>query len=194
MRMADAHWRQRRMQYRTALLRQFHAIAHQAPSGRRKRVSWSAVALLLFAGFFGMVHINAPHVLIDEVLSFGNIGGFEPPFSPAQVIETLNHHSPDHVPLWYIFASLAARVTGWSQAAMRAVSVLTSLLMFAFVYRFAAEAHQSGNGFGRAAIDGHKRSGFALYVSRPHVSAGDAAGCPACLGLLAAALPIRRRG
>ena len=100
---------------------------------------WPALCALMLAGYLGMVHIDAPYILIDELLSFGNIGGFDPPFNPTQVVETLNRHSPDHVPFWYILASLAARFSGWSQAALRAVSVLTSLLMFATVYRFARE-------------------------------------------------------
>ncbi len=123
-------------------LRIFYLIKLNPTQDKRLHVSWLAVAVLLFAGYFGMTHIDAPTILIDELLSFGNMGGFNPPYSPAQIVQTLNHHSPDHVPVWYVLAAGLAHFTGWSQAALRATSVLTSLLMFALVYRFAAESFE----------------------------------------------------
>ena len=106
----------------------------------RKPFPWIAVLILFFAGLFGMAHINASSVNIDELLAFGDMGGFAPyPYTPVQIVGSLVEHHPDHVPLWFIFGATMAQLTGWSQAALRTVTVLTSLLMLAVMYRFAKE-------------------------------------------------------
>lgn len=109
----------------------------QVNSVRKSRIciALPALFILLWSAFFGIQHIDAEYIVYDELTSFGNIGGFDPPYSPSDIVHSLIRHSPEHVPLWFILASGFAQLTGWSQAALSYVSVLTSLLAFAIIYR-----------------------------------------------------------
>ena len=111
----------------------------QVNSVRKSRIciAFPALFILLWSAFFGIQHIDAEYIVYDELTSFGNIGGFDPPYSPADIVNSLIRHSPEHVPLWFILAAGLAQLTGWSQAALSYVSVLTSLLAFAIIYRTA---------------------------------------------------------
>ena len=95
--------------------------------------------MLSFVGFVGIQYLDAEFINIDELSAFGNMGGFSPPFGPVQIADSIFEHSPDHVPFWFIIAAGLAQITGWSQVALRLVSLLTSLLVCASVYRFAVE-------------------------------------------------------
>ncbi len=92
--------------------------------------------MLLAVACLGIQQLNAPFINIDELSAYGNMGGFDPPYSPLQIVDTIYENSPDHVPLWFITTAGLTNIIGWSQVALRLVSVLTSLLACASLYRF----------------------------------------------------------
>lgn len=95
--------------------------------------------MLSMVGVVGIHYLDAAFINIDELSAFGNMGGFNPPFGAIQIAESIFENSPDHVPLRFVLAAGVAHFTGWSQVALRLVSLLTSLLVSASVYRFALE-------------------------------------------------------
>ena len=95
--------------------------------------------LLLLTMALGAAGLNADIVWMDEMFSLGNMGAFDDFFSPAEVLRSLAEESPDHVPLYFVLGSQWARVVGWSQVAIRYLSLLFGLLLVAAVYRLAAD-------------------------------------------------------
>ena len=95
------------------------------------------VAILLLAFGAGVMGLNADILWADEIYSVSNIGAFDPPYGPAKILESLRQHSTDHLPLYYFLAAGWARMVGWSQVALRYLSVLSGVLMIALVYRHA---------------------------------------------------------
>lgn len=127
------------MQLRSGHSREIPSTNMWSLRGKKKRVPWLAVLVLLFVGFFGLSHINGESINVDELLAFGDMGGFASiAYSPAQIIDSLVNNHPDHVPLWYLLGAFAAQFTGWSQAGLRATTVLTSLITLATLFRFTA--------------------------------------------------------
>ena len=76
----------------------------------------------------------------DELFSVSNMGGFDPPYSPAEIIHSISQFSPDHAPLFFLLGAGWASVAGWTQFALRMFAVLTSILMIACLYRYATDA------------------------------------------------------
>ncbi len=98
----------------------------------------TVVLLLAFA--LGANGLNRDIIWTDELYSVSNMGGFDPPYSPAQIIDSLVTYSPDQVPLYYLLGAGWASVTGWSQVSLRYFALLMGILMIAWLYRFAADA------------------------------------------------------
>ena len=98
------------------------------------------VLVLLLAFALGADGLNADVIWIDELYSVSNMGAFNPPYSPAQIIDSLMAHSPDHVPLFYLLGAGWAQLAGWSQFSMRLVSLFLGVLMIAWLYRLATDA------------------------------------------------------
>ena len=64
-------------------------------------------------GLVWHAYINSSSVNIDELLAFGDMGGFAPyPYTPALIVGSLARHHPDHVPLWFIFGATVAQLDG----------------------------------------------------------------------------------
>ena len=95
--------------------------------------------VLLLAFAFGANGLNTDPIWTDELFSVANIGGFDPPYSPAQIIDSIIEYSPDHVPLFYLLGAAWAQLAGWSQYALRLFSVLAGTLMIAWLYRFGSD-------------------------------------------------------
>ncbi|MCY3833763.1 MAG: glycosyltransferase family 39 protein [Chloroflexi bacterium] len=95
--------------------------------------------VLLLAMTLGAAGLNADIVWMDEMFSLGNMGAFDDFFSPAEVLSSLAQESPDHVPLYFVLGSQWARLVGWSQVAIRYLSLLFGMLLVASVYRLATD-------------------------------------------------------
>ena len=100
----------------------------------------AAMTLVLLVAFaFGAKGLNADLVWLDEMFSLGNMGAFNPPYSPPDVVNSLRNYSPDHVPLYFVLGSQWARLVGWTQLPMRALSLLFGALLIAALFRFTVE-------------------------------------------------------
>ncbi len=112
------------------------------PIQKRERCKYhfAMVFVLLLAFALGANGLNADIIWDDELYSVSNMGAFNPPYSPAQIIDSLMTHSPDQVPLFYLLGAGWAQLAGWSQFALRLLSVFFGVLMISWLYRFAADA------------------------------------------------------
>lgn len=96
---------------------------------------WTVAVLLSFA-WFAMRQIDVYPPTTDEFFSMFNAGWLgKDPYSPLQVAQSLQKHSPDHTPLYFVLLSLWGQIAGTSLAAGRLLSVFTSLLAMAIAYR-----------------------------------------------------------
>ena len=97
----------------------------------------TGVLLLAFA--LGARGLNIDPIWADELSSVTHFGAFNPPYSPGQVLASLQSYSPDQAPLYFILGALWSRISGFSQFALRLPSALFGVLMIAALYRFAAD-------------------------------------------------------
>ena len=95
--------------------------------------------ILLLAFAAGATGLNADPIWTDELYSLSNIGAFDPPFSPGQIIASLAEHSPQHGPLYFLLAGGWAQLTGWTQFALRTLSTFAGVMLVAWMYRLAAD-------------------------------------------------------
>ena len=121
-------------------------------SGRAGLI-WMTLALLL-AFAFGAHGLNAHPIWTDELYSISNMGGFDPPYSPAQIIDSIAEHSSDHVPLFYLLGAGWAQLVGWSQYALRLFSVLAGVLMIAWLYRLGSDVFNRRTGLAAVLLMG----------------------------------------
>jgi len=104
------------------------------------RVAFIAMLVVLLMTFaFGANGLNTDVVWTDELTSLGHIGVFDAPRSPQKILATIEELSSQHMPLYFMLSALWANVAGWSQVAMRMISLLSGVLMVAWVYRFGAD-------------------------------------------------------
>ena len=96
-------------------------------------------AVLLYGYALGAARLNADILWLDELYSLSNMGVFATPFGLFEVVDSLTEHSPNHVPLYFFLGARWAAFVGWSQLSMRFLSLLISLLLIAWTYRFAAD-------------------------------------------------------
>ncbi len=98
------------------------------------------MTLVLWLAFaFGANGLNTDPIWTDELFSIANIGGFNPPYSPMQIIDSIIKYSRDQAPLFYLLGAAWAQLAGWSQYALRLFSVLAGMLMIAWLYRFGSD-------------------------------------------------------
>ena len=97
-----------------------------------------AVLLLVFA--LGVSGANGYIFRTDELFSVSNMGGFDPPYAPDEIIRSISQFSPDHAPLFFLLGAGWASVAGWTQFALRMFAVLTATVMIACLYRYATDA------------------------------------------------------
>lgn len=113
----------------------------------RKANTLAALILILLVGFaLGAAQLNADAIWTDELYSLANIGAFDPPYSPAQIIDSLVRYSPQHTPLFYFISASWASLAGWSQLSMRLVSLFAGSLLVAWLYRLCADLFGRGAG------------------------------------------------
>ncbi len=95
--------------------------------------------VLLLAFALGAAGLNADVIWLDELYSVSDMGVFNPPRSPAQIISAIRGHN-NHVPLFFLLGAGWAHLAGWSQFALRFMSLVSGVLMIAWLYRLAADA------------------------------------------------------
>ena len=101
-------------------------------------MSTMTVVLLLAFGI-GAKGLLAWPIRTDELFSVSNMGGFDPPYSPQQIVESVVAYSPDHTPLFFLLGAGWASLVGWSGLALRVFPLLTGVLMIAWLYRLGAQ-------------------------------------------------------
>ena len=100
-----------------------------------------AMTIVLFLAFaFGAYGLNIDNIWGDEIWSLAFMGAFDPPYSPAQIVATIQELAPDHVPLFYIISAGWGQLVGWSPVVLRYLSLLFGVLMIAWMHRFAVDA------------------------------------------------------
>ncbi len=131
---------------------QWHPSKNSAISNQTGLTLMTLVLLWVFA--FGANGLNAHPIWTDELYSVSNMGGFDPPYSPTQIMDSITTYSPDHVPLFFLLGAGWAQLVGWSQFALRLLSVLAGVLMIAWLYRFGADVFNRRTGLMAAALTG----------------------------------------
>ena len=134
---------------------------NSAISSRAGLAFMTLVLLLTFA--FGANGLNTDPIWTDELFAVANIGGFNPPYSPTQIIDSLIEYSPDHVPLFYLLSAAWVQLAGWTQFALRLLSVLAGALMIAWLYRFGTDVFNRRTGLLAALLLGTSAY-MTLYV------------------------------
>lgn len=109
-----------------------------------RRYQGMVVGLLLFGFALGAQKLNADNLWLDELYSLSNMGVFAQPYSLPEIVDSLNEHSQNHVPLYFFLGAQWARFVGWSPLPMRYLSLLFGILFVAWTYRFAADALDRG--------------------------------------------------
>ena len=115
----------------------WQAAQNDSISNRTGLMLMMLVLLLAFA--LGANGLNADVIWIDELASVIFMGVFDPPYSPAQIIESISKYARDHVPLYYFLGAGWAQLAGWSQFSMRLISLFSGVLMIAWLYRFTSD-------------------------------------------------------
>ena len=133
------------LQERAAITEKPHQ--YREAMGSRAVAIWLMTIVLLLAFGICAGRLMAWPIRTDELFSISNMGGFDPPFSPLQIIDSVVTYSPDHVPLYYLLGAGWAGLVGWSDLALRSSSSLTAILMIAWLYRLGASI------FDRRALD-----------------------------------------
>ena len=113
------------------------AAQNDSISNRTGLMLMTLVLLLAFA--LGAAGLNADVIWLDELYSVSDMGVFNPPRSPAQIISAIRGHN-DHVPLFFLMVAGWSQLAGWSQFALRFMSLVSGVLMIAWLYRLAADA------------------------------------------------------
>ena len=72
------------------------------------------------------------------------MGAFDHPTGLVQVFAPLGRLAPDHVPLFYVVGAIWAQFAGWSQFAMRYLSLMAGIIMLSCLYGFASDTVNRG--------------------------------------------------
>ena len=114
-------------------------IADSVTNQRNRKVAVGAITIILLLAFaLGRARAESrTRIWADELASITFMGAFDPPFSPTQVLTSVQKFSPDQAPLYFILGAYWAQMVGWSQFAIRSLSLLWGVLMVAGLYRFA---------------------------------------------------------
>ena len=124
----------------------------------RAGLALMTVVLLLSFGL-SAPGLNAQPIWTDELYSVFNMGAFDGPYSPAQIVQSVAGHFPDHVPLFFLLGAGWAHLVGWSQFALRLFSVLSGVLTIAWLYRLGTDVFNR-----RAGLMGSLLLGTSAYV------------------------------
>ena len=116
----------------------------------------SVTLILLFAFVVGLRGSNADVIWSDELYSLTFMGAFDPPFGQEQIFAPLHrvptddvpylHHVTSNLQVYYVIGAIWAQFVGWSQFAMRYLSLMAGIVMIACLYGFAADTVNRGTG------------------------------------------------
>ena len=84
------------------------------------------VLLCVFA--FGANGLSTDSIWTDELYAITNMGGFDGPYSPAEVISSVADNFPDHVPLFFLLGAGLGKLRGMD--AIRAAPIAGYLPAF----------------------------------------------------------------
>ena len=119
------------------------------------------VLLCVFA--FGANGLYTDSIWTDELYAITNMGGFDGPYSPAEVVNSVAENFPDHVPLFFLLGAGWANFAGWTQFALRLLPVFSGVLMVAWTYRLASDMFDRFAGLAAATLLGSSAY-MVLYI------------------------------
>ncbi|MCY4146781.1 MAG: glycosyltransferase family 39 protein [Chloroflexi bacterium] len=99
---------------------------------------WMPVLLLLTL-LLAAPGLNGDLIWFDELTSISHAGGVNGPFSPLEIAESVQRHSPKHTPLFFEILALWGALAGWHQVVLRALPLFCGLLALAWIYRLGAD-------------------------------------------------------
>ena len=101
------------------------------------KVLWMAmIPLLLIIAGLTIPQINDLPISIDEHTSMWNAGDNPAgPYSPFEIVESLNEYSAQHTPGYFLALSLWGNLTGWHPPILRVLTIFMSLLAMAWTFR-----------------------------------------------------------
>ncbi|MDE2952071.1 MAG: glycosyltransferase family 39 protein [Chloroflexota bacterium] len=134
---------------------QFRSIFADSHDTISKNASLLLMAFVLFCVFaFGANGLNTDSIWTDELYAITNMGGFDGPYSPAEVVNSVAANFPDHVPLFFLLGAGWANFAGWTQFALRLLPVFAGILMIAWTYRLASDMFDRFAGLAAASLLG----------------------------------------
>lgn len=94
------------------------------------------IPLLLIVASLTIPQINDLPISIDEHTSMWNAGNNpDGPYSPLEIIESLNDYSAQHTPGYFLALGLWGNLTGWHPPIVRVLAIFMSLLAMAWIFR-----------------------------------------------------------
>lgn len=99
-----------------------------------------AIPVLLIVAALSMRQIDCCPPTTDEYYSMWNAGWLVyGPYTPLDVIESIERYSPDHTPGYFIFLSIWGNLTSNELASGRLLSIFAGLLSLTIAYRLARD-------------------------------------------------------
>lgn len=95
--------------------------------------------LLLLTLLLAAPGLNGDLIWFDELTSISHAGGVNGPFSPLEIADSVQTHSPKHTPLFFEILALWGALAGWHQVVLRALPLFCGLLALAWIYRLGAD-------------------------------------------------------
>ena len=98
------------------------------------------VVLLLVVAGLSLQQIDLYPPTTDEFLSMYNAGGLvNSPYSPLEILQSLEINSPQHTPGYFLLLSAWGNVISWDIAIVRVLTIFLGLLSMAMIYRLAKD-------------------------------------------------------
>ena len=118
-----------------------NALSEQPKHSKDILNHWGwAVPILLIVAVLVIRQVDLYPPTQDEFYSMYNAGWLvNGPYSPIDVIQSIQQHSPDHVPGYFILLSVWGNLTAYDIVLGRILTIFTGLLSLAMAYRLARD-------------------------------------------------------